>query len=140
MTRTRSPEVTLDVVIDAVPTPTGVKEALIASCEEAASWRLHKAAEFRNERNLAAAYELADTADALASLPDDAPQLRRLAAMWQALPAPARPLAYCHQRSLVYNHGYGGPAALDTLLADLAHTLETLLDGRPIGLDKTHVA
>ena len=57
-----------------------IKTALVACCEDAAEWRLHRAAEFHPDAHkLAAVDALVSAAEDIARLPDNDPRLWRLA-------------------------------------------------------------
>ena len=112
-------------------TPAGVRDDLVACCEDAAEWRLQRAAEFsRNGRNLAAVDALETAAGSIAELPDDDPGLNRLAWVYDRLDDDQRVLAFTEQRRVVKRHGYDGAAAPGALLARLTQHAEAILDAR----------
>ena len=118
-----------DVVITAV----GVKDDLVACCEDAAEWRLSKAAEFARSRNLAAVDALEAAAEAIAALADDDPRLEHLAAVWHRMGDDERLLAFTEQRRAIANHGYDGPTTPDALLARVTEIAEAVGDGNVRG-------
>ena len=64
-------------MFDVVITPAGVRDDLVACCEDAAEWRLSRAAEFgQSKRDLAAADALEAAAESIGELPDDDPSSR----------------------------------------------------------------
>lgn len=112
-------------------TPAGVREEVAAWCEDAAEWRLHKAAEFPGRGgSLAAFYALEAAADELVRLPGNDPGLRRLAAAWSTVGPDIRALAISEQRRALRNFGGGGDASAASLLAMLADVVGALLDVR----------
>jgi hypothetical protein len=81
-------------MFDVVITPAGVRDDLVACCEDAAEWRLHRAAElWQNRRDLAAVDALEAAAESIAELPDDDPQLGRPAWVHERLSDDQRVLA-----------------------------------------------
>ena len=118
-------------MFDVAITPAGVRDDLVTCCEDAAGWRLHKAAEFSsNGRNLAAVDALDAAAESIAALPDDDPALTRLAWVYHRLGDDQRVLAFTEQRQVVRRHGYDGPAAPRALLARITRHAEAILDNR----------
>lgn len=112
-------------------TPAGVRDDLVACCEDAAEWRLQKAAECSsNRRNLAAVDALDAAAESIAALPDDDPALTRLAWVHDRLRDDRRVLAFTEQRRVVKRHGYDDPGAPSALLARVTLHAEAILDNR----------
>ncbi len=112
-------------------TPAGVRDDLVAYCEDAAEWRLHRAAECSsNGRNLAAVDALEAAAESIAELPDDDPALTRLASVYDQLGDDQRALAFTEQRRVVKRHGWDGPATPGALLARVTRHAEAILENR----------
>jgi hypothetical protein len=111
--------------VSALETTTAdLKTELVACCEEAADWRLQRAAEFRhNASKLAAVEALASAAEDIARLGDDDPRLRRLAWVWNRFDPEQRMLAFTERRRAVRQAGYDRVASTTALLA-----LVTLVD------------
>ena len=119
-------------MFDVVTTPAGVRDDLVACCEDAAEWRLRRAAELGgSRRDLAAVDALEVAAETIAELPDDDPQLQRLAAVCAHLSDEQRVLAFSAQRRGVRQHGYDGIASPGALLANLTRGVEAILGGQP---------
>ena len=119
-------------MFDVVITPAGVRDDLVACCEDAAEWRLSRAAEFgQNKRDLAAADALEAAAESIAELPDDDPQLARLARICERLSDEQRVLAFTEQRRCVRRHGYDCPVAPGALLAQVTRGAQAILAGQP---------
>lgn len=115
-------------MFDVVITPAGVREDLVACCEDAAEWRLHRASElWQNRRDLAAVDALEAAAESIAELPDDDPQLVRLAEVCERLSDDERVLAFTEQRRVVRSHGYDGAVAPSALLAQVTRGAEVIL-------------
>lgn len=118
-------------MFDVMVTPAGVRDDLVACCEDAAEWRLRRAAEFgRNRRDLAAVDALEAAAETIAELPDDDPQLGRLARVYERLSDDQRVLAFTEQRRGVKRHGYDGAVAPSALLAQITRGAEAILGGQ----------
>jgi hypothetical protein len=128
-------------MFDVVITPAGVRDDLVACCEDAAEWRLYRAAElWQNRRDLAAVDALEAAAESIAELPDDDPQLGRLAWVYERLTDDQRVLAFTEQRRVVRSHGYDGAVAPSALLAQVTRGAEAILGdqsrsggSRPVG-------
>jgi hypothetical protein len=115
-------------MFDVVITPAGVRDDLAACCEDAAEWRLHRAAGlWQNRRDLAAVDALEAAAETIAELPDDHPQLGRLAWVYERLTDDQRVLAFTEQRRAVRSHGYDGAVAPSALLAQVTRRAEAIL-------------
>ena len=118
-------------MFDVVITPAGVRDDLVACCEDAAEWRLYRAAEgWQNRRDLAAVDALEAAAESIAELPDDDPQLGRLAWVYERLSDDQRVLAFTEQRRGVKRHGYDGPVTPGALLAQVTRGAEAILGGQ----------
>jgi hypothetical protein len=118
-------------MFDVVITPAGVREDLVACCEDAAEWRLHRAAElWQNRRHMAAVDALEAAAESIAELPDDDPQLGRLAWVYERLSDDQRVLAFSEQRRAVRSHGYDGAVAPSALLVQVTRGAEAILEGQ----------
>jgi hypothetical protein len=103
-------------------TTAALRTELVACCEDAADWRLQRAAEFRhNTRKLAAVEALASAAEDIARLRDDDPRLRRLAWVRNRLDPPQRMLALTEQRRAVRQAGYDRIATTTALPPRLGH-------------------
>jgi hypothetical protein len=120
-------------MFDVVITAAGVKDDLVACCEDAADWRLSKAAEFARARNLAAVDALEAAAEAIAALPDDDPRLEHLASLWHRLGDDERLLAFTEQRRAIATHGYDAPTTPDALLARVTEIAEAVGSGHGKG-------
>lgn len=119
-------------MFDVVTTPAGVRDDLVACCEDAAEWRLRRAAELGgSRRELAAVDALEAAAESIAELPDSDPQLARLAAVCAYLSDEQRVLAFSEQRRTVRRHGYDGIASPGALLAQVTRGVEAILGGQP---------
>lgn len=115
-------------MFDVVITPAGVRDDLVACCEDAAEWRLHRAAElWQNRRDLAAVDALEAAAESIAELPDDDPQLGRLAWVYERITDDQRVLAFTEQRRLVRQHGHDGAVAPSALLVQVTRGAEAIL-------------
>ncbi len=115
-------------MFDVVITPAGVRSHLVACCEDAAEWQLHRAAElWQNRRHMAAVDALEAAAESIAELPDDDPQLGRLAWVYERLSDDQRVLAFTEQRRAVRSHGYDGAVAPSALLVQVTRGAEAIL-------------
>lgn len=104
-----------------------VRDDLVAWCEDAAEWRLYKAAELVGDgRNLASVDALEAAAEGIAELPDRDPRLARLERAWSRLGDEERVLAVAEQRGVVKRHGYDGAVTVDELLDQLIRVCESI--------------
>lgn len=109
-------------------TPASVRDDLVADCEDAAEWRLHRAAEgSENGRNLLAVGALEAAADRIAGLPGEDPRLRRLARAWKCLGGDEQLLVFTETRRVIKRHGYDGDGTVGGLLAELIQVAEVIL-------------
>ena len=104
-----------------------VRDDLVAWCEDAADWRLYKAAELAGDgRNLASVDALEAAAEVIAELPDGDPRLARLARVCRRLGDEERGVAVAQQRGVVRRHGYDGLVTVDELLDQLIRVCEAI--------------
>jgi len=130
-------------VLDRTITIASLRDDLVAWCEDAAEWRLYKAAELAGDgRNLASVDALEAAAEGIAELPDGDPRLARLERAWSRLGNEERVVAVAEQRGVVKRHGYDGAVTLEELLDQLIRvcesirTTDTRKHGRARGISK----
>jgi hypothetical protein len=105
-----------------------VRERLVACCEDAADWRLHRAAEFSHSFGaLAAVDALESAAETIGRLRDDDPQLTRLTRVWNRLDPQKRMLALTEQRRAVRQARYERIATPTLLLSQAILIAEAIL-------------
>jgi hypothetical protein len=115
-------------VFDVATTPAGVRDDLVACCEDAAEWRLEQAAwSMQTECNPAGVRALETAAQSFAALPDDDLRLERLAWVWDRLGDDQRVVAFTEERRVIREHGVRGTATADELLGRLAKVAEAVL-------------
>jgi hypothetical protein len=114
-------------MLDRMITPASVRDDLVAWCEDAADWRLYKAAELAGDgRNLASVDALEAAAEVIAELADGDPRLARLARVCSRLGDEERGVAVAQQRGVVRRHGYDGLVTVDELLDQLIRVCEAI--------------